>query len=82
MAFPGNQIFPGKIQEISRPEHTGTSSSRFRLVLLFCIILLVYTLFPGFFPDFLEQRDEKKVVFFPVPPIREIITILILSRLI
>ena len=27
MPFPGNQIFPQKIQEISRPEHLGTSSS-------------------------------------------------------
>ena len=28
MPFPGNQIFPGKIREISRPEHSGTTFSR------------------------------------------------------
>ena len=31
MPFPGNQIFPKKIWEISRPEHLGTSSSRSQL---------------------------------------------------
>ena len=31
MAFTGNRIFPRKIWEISRPEHSRTSSSRYRL---------------------------------------------------
>ena len=31
MPFPGNQIFPKKIREISRPEHSETSSSPSRL---------------------------------------------------
>ena len=31
MPFPGNQIFHGKIREISHPEHSGTPSSRYRL---------------------------------------------------
>ena len=31
MPFPGKQIFPEKIRDISRPEHLGTSSYRSRL---------------------------------------------------
>ena len=31
MPFPGNWIYPQKIREISRPEHSGTSSSLSRL---------------------------------------------------
>ena len=62
MPFPGNRIFPEKIQEIPGPEHSGTSFSQSRLS-----TGIRDWLFPGlvkgrevYFPDFSRIFSSDK----------------------
>ena len=112
MQFPGNQIFPEKIKEISRPEHWGTTFSQSQICpvirdwLLPGLVLSRETFRnsrtlpewkldfperywvvpsrPVYFPDFsriFSSNKTRKSSIFPVPPIREMMSGLVLFKM-
>ena len=66
MPFPRNRIFPQKIREISRPEHSGTSSSLSRLSTGMWDLLLPglfqvrkHSGIPKHFPNAVSSRSKR-----------------------